>query len=472
MNKKFFSLLMAGLISISTILQALPVKSFAYKSYERIAGENRYITSDKVSKRNNSDIVVLASGKKFPDALSAVNISNKYDAATILTDGKSYDIINILKNRRAKKVYLMGGVSSISADLENKIRQEGFELKRISGINRYETSKNAVKEAGYSSVGVASGDNYTDALSASALLKQENAGLLLVDGQKKYELPEGVSVKYTFGGARTIIQNGGERIYGVSRFETAVKISNKVNNPQTMAVVSGDNFADALSATNLVVSDDAIIMPVQNYPYYDVIRKAREVDKLIFVGGVNSVSDETASQIIEKGVNSTTKPSVADDKEIGGLTEDQKQFLRDLETLGNKIEDDIDEIERIADKIKEIKPEVENTAETIKKILDSIKNISGSGKVDNLDKLEAIIDSLKGKLSDSQEALSQISQLKEKIAKIKNEVKQFEDKINSLLDKSKNKALEKALKKLEAKFSNKLNKMMLDILKGLLSKNK
>lgn len=474
MNKKFLSLTMAGIISVSTVFQALPINSFAYNSYERIAGKNRYLTSEYVSRRNNSEIVVLASGEKFPDALSAVNISNKYDAATILTDGRSYDIINILKSRNAKKVFLMGGVSSISADLENKIKNEGFDVERISGINRYETSEKAVKKAGYSEVGVASGSNYTDALSASALLKQENCGLLLVDGDKGYKTPEGVAVKYTFGGSRTIPQNGGERIYGVSRFETAIKISNKVKNPRTMAVVSGDNFADALSATNLVVSDDAIIMPVQKYPYYDVIRKAREVNQVIFVGGVNSVSDETASRIIEKGVTPTTKPSAGEDFNTSDLTEEQKQLLKDMEELGNKIEDDIEEIQRIVDKIKELKPQISNSMETIKKIIDFIKNLNKPGNINNaltnIEKLEKLLETISKELPSSEQLKTQLTQLKASIEKIKSEIKQYQKILNAILGKPGDKALKLIADKISAAIIKNINNVIINILKGLIGK--
>lgn len=474
MNKKIISLALAGIISFSAVFQALPVNSFAYSSYERIAGKNRYLTSEYVSKRNDSKTVVLASGERFPDALSAVNISNKFDAATILTDGRSYSVVDILKSRNAKKVFLIGGVSSISADLENKLKEEGFNVERISGINRYETSKNAVRRAGYSYVGVASGNNYTDALAASALLKQEDCGLLLVDGDKGYTAPIGTTVKYTFGGSRTIPQNGGERIYGVSRFETAVKISNKVKNPKTMAVVSGDNFADALSATNLVVSDDAIIMPVEKYPYYDVIRKAREVEQVIFVGGVNSISDETASMVIEKGISPTVKPSAGDDFDTAGLTEEQKQLLQDMEDFGNKVEDDIEELERIIEKIKQLKPQIQNSLETVKKIIDFLKNLVNSGDIkdtaSNLEKLEKLLDTISKDLPSSGQLATELAQLKAKIDQIKKELQQYEKLLGAILGKPGNEALKPAADKISAATNQKVNDLIAKLLSGLIGK--
>lgn len=471
MNKKLISIIMAGIISITTLCQAFPISSFAYSSYQRIAGKNRYLTSEYVSARNKSKTVILASGEKFPDALSAVNLSNKYDAATILTDGRSYSIVNILKSRGAEKVFLMGGVSSISADLERKIRQEGFNVERISGINRYETSKNAVKRAGYTSVGVASGENYTDALAAAPLLKQENSGLMLVDG-RGYTVPSGVTVKYTFGGSRSIPQNGGERIYGVSRFETAIKISNKVKNPRTMAVVSGDNFADALSATNLVVSDDAIIMPVQKYPYYDVIRKAREVNEVIFVGGVNSISNETASRIIEKGITPDVKPSAGDDFDTAKLTPDQKQLLNDIEDMGNTIVDDIEEAERIANEIKALKPQINNGIENIKKIQDVIHGLDLSGGINgllnNIDNVEKIIDALTKGVSNTDQVFKKFTEIKAKFEKIKAEINKFNTMVEKLLNQAADQAVKHAINQLQTIIHKKINELLAGILKEII----
>lgn len=464
MNKKLMSIIMAGIISVSALSQIFAVNSSAYSRYERIAGANRYLTSDLVSARNKSKIVVLASGESFPDALSAVNISNKYDAATILTNGTNPSIINILKNRGAEKIFLIGGVSSISNELENKIRNAGFSVERIGGINRYETSRNTLKRAGYTSVGVASGKDYPDALAASALLKQENCGLLLVDGNRPYEVPKGTTVKYTFGGSRTIVQNGGERIHGVSRFETAVKISNLVNNPRTMAVVSGDNFADALSATNLVVSADAIIMPVQKYPYYDVIRKARQVDDVIFVGGLNSISSDTAARIIEKGFEGANKPSAGDDYNTSKLTSEQKTFLSDLETTGNKIVDDIESMERLMDAIKGLNlPSPEQSIENInqfKEILDKM-NLDKTAKdiLKDIQKLQSLIDKIKkaGDMSPDQYR----PLIKAMVDKIKAQVNEF----NKAIDKILNNVADAAVKYAMEQVKQLINKALEDLLK-------
>ena len=466
MNKKIMPLIMAGIISITSVVQVFPAVSSAYSRYERIAGANRYETSRLVSAKNKSNTVVLASGESFPDALSAVNISNKYDAATILTNGSNPSVIDLLKSRGAKKVFLIGGASSISSELERKIRAAGFDVERIGGINRYETSRNTLRRAGYSSVGVASGKDYPDALAASALLKQENCGLLLVDGDRPYEVPAGTTVKYTFGGSRTIRQSGGERINGISRFETAVKISNMVDNPKTMAVVSGDNFADALSATNLVISDDAIIMPVQKYPYYDVIRKARKVDEVIFVGGLNSISSETASRIIEKGIEGAEKPSAGDDYNTSKLTSEQKSLLSDLEDTGNKIVDDIEAMERLLDAIRGLElPSPDQSIDKINHLKEVLEKMNLDKTVQDIlkeiQKVQDLIEKIKHAGDMNPDQYRPI--IEAMVKKIKAQIHELNKAIDRILNNMANAAVKYAMEQLKRL----INKALEDLLKSL-----
>ena len=149
-----------------------------------------------------------------------------------------------------------------------------------------------------------------------------------------------------------------------------------VKDPKSMAVVSGDNYADALSATNLVISEDAIVMPVQKYPYYDVIRKARQVDKVYFVGGENSVSNETASRIIQKGVGGIDKPSAGEDYDTDELTSDQQKLLDDIEERGKRIIDDIEKVEDAIDTLRNINwPSAQDFADRVEEIQDMIQKI-------------------------------------------------------------------------------------------------
>lgn len=452
MNKKFLSICMSGVLSLTVILGAGMNVSEGYTSYERISGSNRYETSIKVSKKNKSDIIVLASGKSYPDALSAVNISNKFNGQTILTNGE-ISIINVIKSRNAKKIYIVGGESSVPKSVEEKIKADGFEVERIAGSDRYETSRNTIKVAGYKSVGVCSGQNYIDALSAAALLKQDNSGLLLVNGKKPYTVDSNINVKYTFGGVNSVIQNGGERISGTSRYSTAVEIANRVKNPKSLAIVSGSNYPDALSATNLIISDNAVIMPVDKIAYYDVIKKAKEVDKLFVVGGDNSVSQATINDILDK---TKTDDTVTPSKNVSvgsELTPEQKKLLEEIDVTGNGVIAGIDSIEKVLDKIdnlKSLKPGI-NSAE-ISKLLDELKPENINNIINNADKIKAIISKLdKIDVSKLSSDIEQAKELKSKITSIKNKLDVLDKKLKVVENL---KGLEKLKSKLDKIIGN------------------
>lgn len=408
MKNKLYKLILVGLSFINVVIFS-KFSVNAYSEFERIEGRDRYDTSLKVSSFIKTEKAVLASGKNFADALSSVNISNRFDAMIMLTDGNT--IINSeLKNRGIKKVYIIGGNQTIPKSYETNLKMD-FEVERIAGKNRYETSKKTIDIAGYSRVGIADGRNYPDALSATPLLNQEALGLLLVEGNKSYQLPNGISVKYTFGGESSVKQDGGERINGTSRYETAIKISQMISEPQRMVVVSGKDYADALSSSNFVILDKSIIMPVPTIPYYDVIKMSKTIDKLTIVGGKNSVNKLTENILLDKNVDNS------------GLSEDERIILDEIELKGKKIINELNDIEnaiknlndgkdisiaekinKIAEinkKIKEISKEVENF---INKVQDKINKIK-----DGKEKLQNILNNLKLEID------NRINFIKEKI---------------------------------------------------------
>lgn len=145
-------------------------------------GSDRYKTSIETAKTVDSNKAVLASGKNSPDSISSSNLSNK-GYKLILID-KNTDIKAILKN--IDEAVIVGGQSEISKDIEDKIKGTVPKVKRIAGLNRYETNLKTIEYVGYTDVGIADGENYPDALAATGLLKEKNMGIMLVDGSDKY----------------------------------------------------------------------------------------------------------------------------------------------------------------------------------------------------------------------------------------------------------------------------------------------
>lgn len=85
MYKSMKNLLSKTLVAGMILTSVIPQSTFAAQQYnvKRLAGSNRYETSAYISQSSfkKSNTVVLASGEKFADALSAGNFA---DEASIL----------------------------------------------------------------------------------------------------------------------------------------------------------------------------------------------------------------------------------------------------------------------------------------------------------------------------------------------------------------------------------------------------
>ncbi len=103
------------------------IKSLAsMDNITRIFGSNRYETSTKVANNfNDGNIVIIASGESFPDALSASTLSQKINAPILLVSKNIIDnsVISYIKNNNIEKAILIGGTSTISENTFNNINR-------------------------------------------------------------------------------------------------------------------------------------------------------------------------------------------------------------------------------------------------------------------------------------------------------------------------------------------------------------
>ena len=168
----------------------------------RIAGRNRYETSTKLAKqlkaKNNSN-VVLASGEKFADALSAAPYAVQKKQTLVLTDGKT-----LPKDVKVQDVKaIIGGEKSINIKGLNKVQ-------RISGKDRYETSLEVLKHMNKTqSAVIADGRDYPDALAAAPYAVKKNTGILLSDDSainkiKEYVDSQNISDITLIGGEKSV----------------------------------------------------------------------------------------------------------------------------------------------------------------------------------------------------------------------------------------------------------------------------
>lgn len=203
------------------------------KSVHRFNGADRYETArligEKIRERGNKNVVEIASGETFPDALSLSSLAVKENAPILLSKKNELTIPTklALSTWKVNKATIAGQKETISNDVEKMVK-DGFlltynsinnkysgakDLRRIGGTDRYETSaliaKYAVPEA---SLGVyTSGQIFADALVAGPYAGINKAPVLLV---KRDSLPLSIA-NYTKSSKieRAVVIGGTSTVY-------------------------------------------------------------------------------------------------------------------------------------------------------------------------------------------------------------------------------------------------------------------
>ncbi|WP_440708283.1 cell wall-binding repeat-containing protein [Herbiconiux sp. YIM B11900] len=245
----------------------------------RIAGTDRYDQSVQVSKSRfpttQPYIVYLASGEKFADALSASAIAASHSSPVLLTPAASLTpgVLAELRRLMPRKIVIVGGPASVSDSVITQLTSSGFlpgAIERIGGADRYAVSRNLISSPEFgigesSSLYVATGSNFPDALSASPVAAYRGAPVLLVDGSEvSLTDAERAVVKhlrasriFLVGGpaslspalqadlalSYTTVRYGGSDRYAVSRAVNSGSFSSR----GSVFIASGAVFPDALS---------------------------------------------------------------------------------------------------------------------------------------------------------------------------------------------------------------------------------
>ena len=199
----------------------------ADKNVERIAGADRYGTSEMVAKRvvgitGKKNTGVVASGQVFPDALSVGTFASRegYPILLVKKDSVPSQIQNAIKDLEINKTYIAGGTNTISKSTEAKLPNV---LERMAGNTRYETSVAIAKSKFGTSkeAYIASGEEFADALVISPISGKFNRPTLLVSRNKNNNSPVRAYIKNV--GLTGITAIGGERFVPYSVLEDLVK---------------------------------------------------------------------------------------------------------------------------------------------------------------------------------------------------------------------------------------------------------
>jgi len=204
------------------------LKAFdADKDVERIAGKDRYGTSEMVARRvigitGKKNTAVVASGQVFPDALSVGTFASRdgYPILLVKKDLIPNQIQRVIKDLDIDKVYIAGGTDTISKAAEAKLPKV---IERMAGKNRYETSVAIAKSKfqGSKEAFIASGQQFADALVISPISGKYNLPTLLVSTNVNSNREVKRYIQETKIGRLTAI--GGERYVPSSIIDSLTK---------------------------------------------------------------------------------------------------------------------------------------------------------------------------------------------------------------------------------------------------------
>ncbi|MFB2556430.1 cell wall-binding repeat-containing protein [Herbiconiux liangxiaofengii] len=297
----------------------------------RIAAADRYSESVAISKvvaPGTAPLVYLASGEVFADALSGGSIAAQRGAPILLTTKGAVTevVLAELSRLSPKNIVVLGGEASVSPAV---IAQLGGltpapTVTRIGGADRYEVSRNLIGNAAFgttksSTVLLATGSTFADALSASPAAAKIPGPVLLVDGsQPSLSAAEAALISTLkpdviglLGGTASIseamessLRTSGQdavRVFGENRFFVSshiAAIAFQTGSTDTVYLATGASFPDALAGAPLAVaSKSPILLTTRDCIPVDAAHRINTLGatKVVLLGGPASVGPEVAA---------------------------------------------------------------------------------------------------------------------------------------------------------------------------------
>ena len=303
------------------------------ESVNRLAGSDRIETAVKIAMSGwpeGCDTVLIARADDFPDALAGVALAKINNAPILLTSKNQLDprVEEVLVSLKPQKVILLGGGNALGDEVEKRLREvlnwtEDFQ--RIAGKDRFETAVLIASEfPADSSVALATGYNFPDALSLASAAGAQGYPLLLVTKDNLPNVTEEYLSKihpqslYLAGGegivsskvverltqASSVSSEQIKRLAGQNRYDTSVLIIKEFYpTAAKLFLATGQDFPDALAGAALAANQNTPLLLIRpTGPADDSITKdyiktlPLEVELEVF-GGEKAISDKAIIMI-------------------------------------------------------------------------------------------------------------------------------------------------------------------------------
>jgi putative cell wall-binding protein len=301
-----------------------------YNTTTRQSGPDRYGTAATISRGTTPsgvDVVFVATGLNFPDALAAAAAAGKVGAPILLVETSTIPSPTNIELKRLKpaRIVVAGGPSVVSnsvlAQLGGYTQPAGV-VERQSGPDRYGTAASISSHTfapGVVVAYIATGLNFPDALAAAAAAGRLGGPVLLVRTSAipldtRAELIRLKPGRIVVAGGPSVVSNGVlsqlrayttggvERQSGPDRYATAASISSRTFAPGApiVYVATGLNFPDALAAAAAAgrLGGPVLLVGTSTIPQVtkDELSRLRP-GRIVIAGGSSVVSDGVLTQL-------------------------------------------------------------------------------------------------------------------------------------------------------------------------------
>lgn len=293
----------------------------------RLQGPSRYATAAAVSAAafDTADVVLLATGTAFPDALAGAAVAHQLGAPVLLTDPTTLpaETATELERLSPAMILVLGGGQAVSDAVADaaKAAAGGADAQRLSGRDRYATAAAvAARVPASSTVLLATGTDFPDALAGANLAASLGAPMLLtapdvlpaataeVLAERR---PDRVVVLGGYGAVSNDVAvaaaraAGGaviRREQGADRFDTAATVAALLEPSPAVLVATGRDFPDALAGAAVaarlgapVLLTERDVLPAAT----DAALRSRGVSSVTVLGGPGAVDDAVVARLTD-----------------------------------------------------------------------------------------------------------------------------------------------------------------------------
>ncbi len=337
-GKPIAALLVLILTMVLSVTPEVHANSNPTLNIQRYEGYSRDNVAENVAKAHFKDSkkVILVNREKFPDAISATNISQgRYPVLYTHQGHVSEGTIQLIQSMPLDEIFILGGELSVKQSVIDQLESAtNAKVTRVAGRSRYDANVSAVREnfSQKNHVVIASGEVYADALYGVSYANTIEAPVILTNANQlapsSVELLTDLQVKKAtiIGGPLTVTAEvekqlnqlgiSSDRIAGRNRYIGSAEVASaSYQTPSDLVIASGESFSDALVSAPLAQKLDAPILLVRSNRMEPLVEKyitgnLPTIQNIYIQGGPRTIEPSLLDTILQPAVAEPTDDRV------------------------------------------------------------------------------------------------------------------------------------------------------------------